>query len=110
MVASAVPRRSAALQRLRPRQRAGSGTVRRRTRGGAAMIRPAPPSCWRGGWRAPAERTAGRCGRGGPWTRIVWRTSSERGDLREELGPVDGLHDVVARALAHPPDLVGLAA
>src|SRR5436190_13035708 len=31
---------------------------------------------------------------------------AESGDLQQKLVAVDGLDDVVARALAHPPDLV----
>ena len=36
--------------------------------------------------------------------------SAQRGDLGQELVPVDRLHDEVARALPHAPDLVGFLA
>ena len=77
----------------------------------AATIPPARPSWSRAGSRAPAGTCAGRCGRRGPWSGRGGRADqADRGDLREQLVAVDRLHDVVARALAHAPDLVGLLA
>src|SRR6266850_7276284 len=79
----------------RPASRAWRPRARRRARSAAA----------------PTSRAGTRAARlGCEQTVRQQKPSAERRDLGEEIGLVHGLHDVVARALAHAPDAVGFLA
>src|SRR5437016_2235557 len=75
--------------------------------------RPPANRAWKVRARRPARFAAVPKARAGSRAarRGRWRTpSAECRDLREEIGLIHGLHDVIARALPHAPDPVGLLA